>query len=332
MTQDQPQVSIVVANWNGEAFLEEGLASLLKSAAESSRPCELIVVDDASTDNSAAWIRKRFPEVRLFENAQNLGFAETCNRGAQEAKGHILLMVNNDVVAPLDFVQRVTDAFFLSSEAQKSTPLFAVGARTMDWQGQQANHLCMTAAWRRGGIGKVWSDPQHPTLCCYVQAGAAAYDRQLFLELGGFDALYHPGYWEDYDLSYRACKAGWRVLYDPRAQARHRGEGSMSKRYGKQGVRRLDERNRYWFIWSNLHDRGLLLRHFLTIPWVCVREIICEKNATALIGFFSALKGFSGVLSARRRRIKQDPAPKCHDRQLMRIGQHAQDDRGLWHG
>ena len=312
------EISIVVANWNGESFLKPALESLWSSAQASGHSFEIIVVDDASQDGSVPLIQREFPQIRLLANQANLRFARTCNRGAKAAHGRILLMMNNDIIVPPEMVQRLTAPFF-ESPASDGRPLFAVSAKTVDWDQGQPNQLCMTAAWRRGGIGSQWSDPAQRREVTYAQGGAAAYDREEFLRLGGFDPIYHPGYWEDYDLSYRAAKAGWRVLYEPRAVARHKGKESFSRLLGQDRLAQLVERNRLWFNWLNLDDPLLLGRHMLAIPWIYARDLATRKGTNGLKGFLRALGGLAKVRRHRRARKRHDPSPAMTDRQLLTL-------------
>src|SRR5690606_35982014 len=139
----------------------------------------------------------------------------------------------------------------------RGSRLFGVSARTLSWFDGKPNHRCMNGVWQGGRLTPAWRAPEVAERCLFVQAGAAAYRRDMFLELGGLGDLFHPGYWEDYDLSYRAARAGYENIYDPRAVALHHGGGSMTKRYGAQGVARFKARNHLLFEWSNLDDPGM---------------------------------------------------------------------------
>jgi len=311
------EISIVMANWNGESYLPKALATLLDSAKSLGKTWEIIVVDDASTDDSKSLINKEFPEVRLVEMPRNRGFAVASNRGAAEARGRILVMVNNDMAFPPDYIRRLTAPFF--EPTQGLPPLFAVGAKTIEESSGLPNQLWMSAAWRRGGISAIWGDPGIRIPATFVQGGSAAYDRALFLRLGGFDPLFYPGYWEDFDLSYRACKAGWRVLYEPRAVAWHRGKGSMSRIMPNLELERTMERNRLWFNWLNLEDPRLLLRHSLAIPWICLRELVTKKETLGLIGLLWALRGIGKIGRARRQRRRNAPPRMRTDKELLRL-------------
>lgn len=252
---DKPDISIVVPNWEGRDMLPRCLSSLQIAARESGRPCEIIVVDDASRDGSAAIVRERFPRVRLFVNRVNRGFARSVNRGVAFARGRILILANNDLSVREDFVANLVRWFYGFSGA---TPLFAVSARTVSWYDGRPNQLCMGAVWRGGRITPAWDDPDKARPCLFVQAGAAAYDRELFLRIGGLSTLYEPGYWEDYDLSWRAARREWRMLYDPDAFSLHVGGGSMTRRYGAERVALMKARNHLLFEMANLRDARLV--------------------------------------------------------------------------
>ena len=257
----RPFASIVVSNWEGEQVLARCLSSLQLSAARCQRDIELLVVDDASTDGSAALVRERFPRARLLVNERNIGFGPSTMRGIRAARGRVVILCNNDLAASEDFVPRLLswfqakEAVLPSGERIPHERLFAVGARTMRWWDGEPQHVRMVAAWSGGRLNAEAEDAAGPCRCDFVQAGAAAYNRAHLLRLGGLRPLFEPGYWEDYDLSYRAVRSGLACLYDPGALALHHGGGSMARRFGEEGVHRLRARNHLLFEWSNLRPR-----------------------------------------------------------------------------
>ncbi|MFH0794698.1 MAG: glycosyltransferase, partial [bacterium] len=128
---------------------------------------------------------------------------------------------------------------------------------TVGWSGEEPNQLNMTAVFRRGEFHLRYSDPDSPALTLFAQGGSAMFRRDRFLALGGFCELFHPGYWEDFDLCYWAAKRGWRVIYNPQAVALHFGKASLMKLLGPDGIASLDERTPLLFTWLNLTDRRL---------------------------------------------------------------------------
>jgi GT2 family glycosyltransferase len=290
--------SIVIANWNGETFLARCLSSALIAGRQAGGDFEIIVVDDASTDGGPEMVRAQFPQAQLIARDVNRGFAHTVNEGVEAARGRIVVLLNNDMVVRPDFC-RVLLAHFESGDDR----LFGVTAKTMQWDGHQPNFVKMDAIWRRGELRLVWSDPPGPQPTLFLQAGACAIVRERFLELGGLEALYAPGYWEDFDLSWRAMARGWRHLYDPSSPALHLGKASFRSRFGDSLLRQLVERNAWLFVWMNLDDPRLLASHCAWLPLRIGREI-ARGRIDGLRSFVKALRKIAGVLRARRRRAR----------------------------
>lgn len=257
-----PELSIIVPNWNGSEWLSRCLSSLQISAQLAARPHEIIVVDDASSDDSVPMIRSRFPRVRIIRNRANRGFARSVNRGVSETTGRYLILCNNDLTVRESFIGELLKPF----DAPLGESVFAVSARTQGWYDGKPNQLCMAALWRGGRLTPAWSDPPQPAPCLFVQAGAAAYRRSVWQQLGGLSYLYEPGYWEDYDLSWRAAKAGWQQVYNPHAFALHVGGGSMSRRYGRARVEAMKARNHLLFEAANLTAPRLLAEWAARVP------------------------------------------------------------------
>ncbi|MBN1866158.1 glycosyltransferase family 2 protein [Candidatus Sumerlaeota bacterium] len=324
-TPEKPEISIVVTNWNGAAFLEECVSTLWASGEACGRPFELIVVDDVSSDGSPEMVELRFPRVRLLRNEKNMGFARTSNRGAEAARGRILVMMNNDMRVPEAFVRLLVAPFYEERSADET--LFCVGAKTVDWHDGKPNHLCMRAAWRRGAIGQDWSDPPERCVTTYAQGGSAAFDRALYLRLNGFDPLFHPTYWDDYDTCYRAMKSGWTVLYEPLAVCDHLGKATLKRQASWNRIQRIVERNRLWFNWLNLGDPLLWCRHLAAIPWIYGRDLATGKGFNGVVGFVWALGGIPRVLRERWRRRRDDPPPVRSDRDLMGLSRQVAGTR-----
>ena len=312
-----PKVSIIVANWQGEPWLSRALSSLQASAREWGRPFEVIVVDDASTDDSVPLVRSRFPRVRLLVNRRNAGFRRTINRGVRAARGQVVVLCNNDLAVQPPFISSLARWFEPSPPPgllAAGERLFAISARTLAWYDGTPNQVCMGAIWRGGRLTPAYSAPDRPARCLFAQAGAAAYDRALFMQLGGLSGLYEPGYWEDYDLSMRAARRGWVQVYDPAAVALHIGGGSMTRRYGAEGVALMKARNHLIFEWRHLRDTRLVAAHASRLPFTLARA--CMPGGAAL--FPSAFLGALGRLPAILRARAADPlgtAPS--DRQVL---------------
>lgn len=305
-----PQVSILIPNWNGQAFLERCLAGTLRSARAAGLSFELVVVDDASTDSSAEIISSRFPNVTLIRNPVNLGFGATVNLGARIACGDILLLLNNDLVPMEPMVGE------LASPLLQDDHLFGVTGKVFEWDGIAHNHLRMHARWNEGSLQLTWSDPDQPEPTMFLLGGCMAVRRREFLRLGGFSHLFAPGYWEDYDLSYLALKCGWKNLYTPYAQACHFGQASMKRAFGARHLSAIRERNSFLFTWLNLTDPDYLREHSRSLPRVVALPLVDRDPATRVRarGLLSAAACTGSVARERRRRM---PMLRRTDRDVL---------------
>jgi len=290
------KISIIIPNWNGRAFLKRCVGSILQSAAEHGAPYECFLMDDASTDSSADDIEQAFKLVRVIRHQTNLGFGAMINEGARIATGDILLLVNSDLIASAGFVSHLCSHFSANNR------LFGVSAKTIDWDRGDINHQNMQGTWIHGEFQLLWSDSTDAEPTHFLQGGSCAIRRSLFLELGGFCPLFAPGYWEDYDLSFLALKAGYENLYDPRAQASHLGQGSMIRAYGHERIAFIKERNHLLFqalnftgilhdeFWNGLpryvrsaHSRARFLHRFRAFQylWTNRHAIAAERRIRA---------------------------------------------------
>lgn len=223
------------------------LPNVLEACASTGLEHEIIVVDDRSTDSSPDFIRARFPTVRLVEPDRNLGFQGASNLGFAAARHAVVLALNNDILLDAASLPRLFAPF-------ESPDVFAVSPRVLLWD--RTTYLAgrRRACWRRGHMRLVDEDAPAAAPTLFATGGAAAFRRDLFLALGGFDPLYHPLYWEDIDLCWRAWRRGLRVLYEPGAVIFHKHRATIERQYGGDEIRTITARNAYLFLWKNLTD------------------------------------------------------------------------------
>jgi len=307
-TNPKPFFTILVPNLNGRAYLRRGLGSLLLSARETKKPYEFIVVDDASQDDGAALIEREFPMINLIQRKENGGFGRAVNQGIAAAKSDIVVLCNNDAIVRAEFIPRLL-------EGMAEENVFAVSAKTIDWDRGEPNHVEMFAVWREGLLSEDFADRKERCDTVFVQGGACALLRDEFLAMGGFADLFAPGYWEDYDLAYLARKRGWRTLYDPLAIANHLGKASLSARYGRDKLEILRRRNQILFTWLNLSDFTLWARHLIEFPAAVARDMAACENSPLAKGFVRAVARIPEVMAARRRRAG---ALRLKDREVLR--------------
>ena len=289
-----PTVSVLVLNYNGIRHLDDCFLSLQRSAAAYPGRCALVCVDNRSTDGSREFVRGRFPDVEILEAPEN-DFLFSLNAVAAGRDEDIIIVVNNDMRFDEGFIEPLASRFI-------DPEVFAVGSAILDWEGSANTVGPRCARVRQFWFYKWWSyEAQQPALTLEACGGAAAYRRRMFVELGGFDPLYRPGYYEDLDVSYRAWARGWSVVYEPRSRAYHRESASMLERFGDSAKERLLYRNHLLFTVKNIGGPAFLAGFFVCLPYRVLSPLL-RGYGVPLIGFLRALPKFPEALRKRAER------------------------------
>ena len=210
-------LSVIILNYNVRYFLEQCLLTV-KEAIED-LDAEIIVVDNASKDESCAMVKERFPDVTLIKNKENVGFSKANNQAVAIAKGTYVCILNPDTA-----VQEHTFTHVL--QFAKAHPNFgAIGIRYIDGTGhflpesKRSLPTPMVSMYKILGITSEKHDyyanylKEKETGKVAVLAGAfMLIKRSRYLDVGGFDEDYFM-YGEDIDLSYKLTKAGYDNYY-----------------------------------------------------------------------------------------------------------------------
>ena len=246
-------VSVVVVNYRGAAETVECLRSLADLAWPRDR-LEVIVVDNASGDDSVDRIRAAAPSADVFESAVNLGFAGGCNAGADRARGEYLAILNNDARPHADWITAAVATF------ENHPAVGAVASKVLDWEGARIDFVDASMTWFGMGYKREVGDPdsgaRDDARDVLFATGAAMFVRtDVWRAVGGFDDRYFMFY-EDVDLGWRLNVLGHRVRYVPSSVAYHRHHASM-KNYGTWREHYLLERNALFTLYKNYDDERL---------------------------------------------------------------------------
>lgn len=274
------QVSVVIPSYNGKHLLEKHLPGVFASLRKKD---EVVIVDDHSNDGTITWLIKKFKldtdsdqqhtsafqlyttiidekklSIKVLANQQNVRFAQAVNRGVQVATQPYIVLFNNDVRPHPDAVKKAITHF-------KDASVFAVGFKEEE---PQTDGSIIT-----GGKNKLWFEKGRfihsrasnfetgPT--AWASGGSAVFDMNKWNLLGGFDPAYYPAYWEDIDLSYRAHKQGWKVLFESEAVVEHHHETTNQDVFGDAKIAAMSWRNGSTFVWKN----GTLYQKIAHILW-----------------------------------------------------------------
>ena len=290
-------VSIIIPTWNGKQLLARCLPPLLSAMPSFQGPWEIIVVDDAGTDDTGLFLGAKYPEVRYQKLPTNVGNGQALNHGAALARYELLFFLDNDVEVTPSFLDSLLPHF-------EDKDVFAVGCHAVERGNETGSPLFLPRVKMRYGIFWYYyetlpPDMQEPVPALFASAGHALFSRNKVDALGGFDELYGKYYLEDLDLCYRAWKKGWRSLVEARSKVYHEGAGTIGKVLTRRDIQRRQWRNRFLFTWKNIQDPSLLSRHLLfLIPELLLLPFL--GKATFTQGFFDALPLLGSVPPKRR--------------------------------
>jgi GT2 family glycosyltransferase len=228
-------VAVIVVAYNSRDTIERALQSIVDSTIAGE--VEAVVVDNASSDGTAAFVRERFPSCRVIEPGENLGFGRACNLAASETESEFILLLNPDAWVEPSCIERLRAAMVADEKLAWAAPrlFYPNGRRQFNWSPtisilgeavQQLRNRLESASWvhvalprvMRGFGGAGWY-----TAACGLMR------RRAWDQVGGFD----PGfflYFEDADLGLRLRRAGWRTapVDDARAVHDRRAPGALS--------------------------------------------------------------------------------------------------------
>lgn len=283
-------ISIIIPNWNGLHLLKKCIPSVIKAVSAYGDDVEIIVVDNGSSDGSVDYLQSNFPQIRIIALKQNLGFTAAMNIGIKEAKGEIIIGLNNDVIVEEGFILPLVEHF------SNGMNIFAVAAKMLLEDKKTLNFGKTKGGLFFGLLRIKFEDALYPVYTLYACGGAFAVDKKKFRELGGFDE--DLDYYQDADLCLRAWKRGYRVIYEPRSIAYHRYQATARKRYGRYGLAVLSKRDYFLFIWKNIHDKILFWQHILFLPFWNITALSLGKFYFTQ-GLFHALKSIPLFLKKR---------------------------------
>jgi GT2 family glycosyltransferase len=218
-----PLVSIVVPAFNNVKLTVECLLSIAKHA-EPQVPFEVILADDASSDDTAALLPK-VKNLCYLRNAESLGFLRNCNNAARSARGHYLLFLNNDVQVTQGWLSALVSTF------QKQRDVGAAGAKIVYPSGRLRE---AGARLNRDGTSQMiglTDDPSlprfnYPREVDYCSGACLLVERATFWQVGGFSDRFAPAYCEDADLCLKLRRLGLRTIYNPASVIVHHLGGS----------------------------------------------------------------------------------------------------------
>jgi GT2 family glycosyltransferase len=284
-----PIVSIIIVNWNGLPLLQECLDAVLR---QSYSHYEIVLVDNASQDDSVRFVQGRYPQVKILPLLENTGFTGGNIAGLQEASGELIVLLNNDAVLTERWLELMVDA--LRSDASIgfcSSKIIVAGTDRIDSVGDT-----FTSAFTGTKMGEHEPESLFKTRRLVPGACAAAviYRREMLDRIGFFDEDFFFNH-EDTDLNLRAWLSGWKCLFVPEAVVFHKVNASVGE-LSDMGVYYF-ARNNVW-VWIKNVPLGIMLRY---LP----QRLIYEFSSFAF--FCLVKKKWKPFLKGKRDAFKRIP-------------------------
>lgn len=279
------KISVVIPVYkNTEMFLTN-----LKHNLQFLKQEEVIIVNDNPQESLITQLEP-FKNVKLIENPTNLGFGSTVNNGVKAASHDYCMLLNTDVLLFDDSYKKGLTYFsdpttFAVSFAQKEKNDELVGKNKIYWKKGFFQHTRVyEQTWGENG---------------WAEGGSCIIDRKKMQKLSGFDPIYNPFYWEDIDLSYRAWKAGYKIIFAPEIIVEHHHESTIGTYFSKNVVQTIAYRNQLLFIWKNITDHNLLMSHYLAVLKMLLSSLL-NRDLNFIKGFTEALKKRSEITDNHR--------------------------------
>jgi GT2 family glycosyltransferase len=251
------KIAIVILNWNGKQLLSQFLRQVINCSPEA----EVIVADNASTDDSVAFVTSNFPEVRVIINSKNLGYAGGYNEALKQVDAELFVLLNSDIEVTPNWIAPIVKMFENDNTIAAVQPkILAYDQKThFEYAGASGGYLDRLGfPFCRGRIFEMLEEDngQYDQIqevfwasgaCLFVKAS-------VFKICGGFDESFFA-HMEEIDLCWRMKNQGWRILVQPASKVYHIGGGTLDKQNWRKTY--LNFRNNLELIYKNIEDKFL---------------------------------------------------------------------------
>lgn len=279
-------VSIIIPNYNGAQLLKQYLPFTIAAAENTGMAYEIIIVDDASMDESVSFIEEQYKDIILLKNPVNHGFSYSCNEGMKVAKYELLLFLNSDVKLSPDYFEHQWRYF-------EKDDTFGVMGRIMSMNESRMEDTArypMFKGCKLKATQFFYSDENMSFIpTTYLSGANALVDAKKMKSVNGFDQIFSPFYAEDLDLGLRAWRLGWKCYYEHQSICFHQISSTTKNHCTKGWVKQIYYRNR--FLLHAIHLEG----SFFWLWYIHV--LFLEVVPKLLLGRFWIWKSFKHFIN-----------------------------------
>ena len=302
------KVAVVILNYNGRKFLEQFLPSVIASCDPAM--AEVVVADNASTDDSVAFMREHFPNIRLIVNDSNGGFATGYNLALQQVEAPYYVLLNSDIEVPKGWIEPVVAMMDADPQIAACQPkiLSYYQKEKFEYAGACGGFIDKYGyPFCRGRIFQnlETDEGQYDTpMEVFWATGACMFVRaDLYHQIGGLDDSFFA-HMEEIDLCWRLKNAGYKVYCCPQSKVYHIGGGTLPKNSPRKTY--LNFRNNLSLLVKNLPERRVhrTILYRIVLDWVAAFKFLAEGCGKDFCMVFKAHWDFYKRLKALRQARK----------------------------
>lgn len=263
-------LTIIIPSFNTKALIDRCIGSIRKSINDAKITYEIIVVDNASEDGTAALLRKKYPRVQVLSNNKNLGYGKANNQGIRKARGNTILLLNSDIVVLDESIEKL----WHYSQVHETS---FIGGKLLNENGSpQAScgpmyslPVVFAMLFCKGDQMQLTRySPDAEKTVDWVSGACLMGTKSAFLDVGLFDERIFM-YMEEIEFLYRARKKGYTTLFYPDARFLHVGAASSGSR--RTPVVNIYQGLRYFY-----------KKHYSRVSYALLRILLAAKALAAI--------------------------------------------------
>ncbi len=257
-------VNIIIPHYNGVSFIDECLKSVFKTVY---KPIEVIVIDNGSTDGSQAFIKKKYPQVKLIQSSKNLGYAGGCTYGFEKSTGEFIVFLNNDTTVDKQWLTYLVKAAKNKDVALCQPKVLSIRQPAhFEYAGAAGGYMDRWGyTFCRGRLFDVCEQDKgqyDQEVEIFWASGVCLFvKRSVLQEIGAFDPYFFM-YYEEEDLCWRAHLKNYKVFFVPKAKMYH---------YGEKTAKNYPFRKYYYF---HRNHTILLIKNY---SWFSLARVLPKK-------------------------------------------------------
>jgi GT2 family glycosyltransferase len=278
-------ISVIIPNYNGRLLLPIILPALYEALENTKLLYEVIVSDDCSQDDTVSYLQNNFKDIKLITSSTNAGFSITINKGIFASQYDLLLLLNSDVILTKDYFDHLLHYF-------DEPDTFGVMGRIIGWDddvvqdGGKYPSFHGAKIKTSGNYIPLQTAKEDTFLSMYLSGANAFVSTEKIQELGGFNELFSPFYVEDFELSLRAWRLGWKCFYAPHSICRHKVSTTIKSKISKTEIRKIYYRNKMFLHSIHLNGIKRVLWYLQLFPETLIHLV------TGRLWYFSSLQMF----------------------------------------